>query len=120
MCRKATPVSERVKCGKCGEVANPTDGWEHGWPLYGTIDIGFPSQAFGALCGAKGGADNEHFAVWHEGHPAMTRNDAQHVTFGWTSDSPWRLCYNCQRKLLMVVGEFFGFPERAEQLKAKG
>lgn len=117
MCRTLTPESKQVKCGRCGNVANPTDGWEHEWPLRGKIDIEFPAQAFGALCGMEHIADAHHFAWWYEGHPAMTKNEAQHVTFKWKHTDKWRLCYNCQKELLRVIGRFFHIPERAEELK---
>ena len=118
MCRTPTSEKDLVMCGRCGEVANPTDGWEHGWPLHGKIDIGFPSQAFGALCGMRHIAENHHFLWWGEGHPAMTKNAAQHVTFEWDSENPkFRMCYKCQKELLKVVGEFFKIPESAEEFK---
>jgi hypothetical protein len=90
--------------------------------LYGKLDLGFPGQAFGALGGAKKIAEAHHFKWWHEGHPAMTVNDAQRVTFEWgngyqyDSQGRFRLCYDCQKTLLKVVGDFFGIPERANQL----
>lgn len=74
MCRNITPEDKIERCGRCGSVANPTDGWEHSWPLYGKIDLGFPAQAFGALCGMQHIAEKEHFKWWSEGHPAMTDN----------------------------------------------
>jgi hypothetical protein len=119
MCRKTTSLEDQVKCGRCGEVANPTDGWEHGWPLYGEIKIGFPAQAFGALCGMKHIAEPEHFSWWNEGHPAMIDNSAQSVAFEWDCDKEWRLCYECQKELLRVIGNFFKIPHRARALKAE-
>jgi hypothetical protein len=44
----------------------------------------------------------------------MTKNGAQHVCFEWKPGTKYRLCYNCQKALLGVVGEFFGFPQRAK------
>jgi len=117
MCRNITPVDEQVKCGRCGCIANPTDGWEHGWPLRGKLDVEFPAQAFGALCGMEHIAKPEHFKFWHEGHPAMTENGAQHVTFEWDSKAAWRLCYDCQKELLRTIGAFFKIPEAAEKLR---
>lgn len=117
MCRTTTPEHEQITCGRCGEVANPTDGWEHGWPLFGTIDIGFPAQAFGALCGMRHIAEDHHFKWWGQGHPAMTRNGAQRITFAWKHDAAWRLCYNCQKELLCLIGQFFKIPEAVEALK---
>ena len=117
MCRKRTPESEWVFCGRCGEVANPTDGREHGWPLRGKLDILFPAQAFGALCGMEHIAERHHFRWSREGHPAMTRSEAQHVTFEWGATSDWRLCYDCQKELLHTIGRFFKIPERADELR---
>lgn len=117
MCRNLTPEKDQVMCGRCGDVVNPDDGWEHRWPLHGTIDIGFPAQVFGALCGMSHVAEAHHFLWWGEGHPAMTKNAAQRVVFEWSQETQWRLCYDCQKELLCVIGEFFGIPERAEQLR---
>lgn len=125
MCRKVTPEEKRVECSRCKEVANPNNGWEHGWPLYGRIELGFPAQAFAFLGGARSIADREHFSWWNEGHPAMTKNGAQDITFEWgngyrfDSTGRYRLCYECQKKLLRVIGEFFGIPDRVAELKAE-
>lgn len=106
-----TPESDQVLCSRCREVANPTDGWEHNWPNFGKIDLGVDSCSFVAL----GYRD-----TWNlEDHLAMTRFGAQHVTFewgqGWEYDSQgrYRLCRDCQHKLLALVGDFFG-PELGE------
>ena len=123
MCRTLTQKDKIVHCGRCGEPANPNDGWENGWPLYGRIHLGFPAQAFGALCGMEFIAERHHFKWWHKGHPAMTTNGAQEVVFEWgngnTYDSTgrYRLCYECQKELLKVIGKFFGIPEHAEELR---
>ena len=123
MCRNVTPEAQRVACSRCGECANPSDGWEHSWPLYGRLDIGFPSQAFGHLGGCEHIADREHFEWWREGHPAMTTNEAQEVIFEWgngyrfDSTGRYRLCYDCQKQLLRVIGEFFGIPKRVAELR---
>jgi hypothetical protein len=118
MCRTITLIEERVSCSRCGKTANPTDGWEHGWPLYGYIHLGFPAQAFVALrCGPPCG-DESDFEWWEKGHPAMIQNDAQEVKFQWgngmTYDSVgrYRLCYDCQKALLGVIGTFFGIPKQ--------
>jgi hypothetical protein len=121
--RTATPESERILCSRCDKCANPTDGWENGWPLYGRLDIGFPAQAFGHLGRCNHCADAEHFEWWREGHPAMTVNEAQAVTFEWgnghqyDSRGRYRLCYDCQKELLHVLGDFFGIPQRVAELK---
>ncbi|MHB1702379.1 MAG: hypothetical protein ACYCSN_20050 [Acidobacteriaceae bacterium] len=126
MCRNITPPDERVECSRCGGCANPNDGWEHVWPLYGHLEIGFPGQAFGHLGGCDHTADGVHFDWWAEGHPAMTKNEAQEVIFEWgngfkfDSTGRYRLCYDCQKKLLHVVGEFFGIRRRVEELKRAG
>lgn len=123
MCRKPTPASKLVRCGRCNKVANPTDGWEHGWPLYGHLEVGFPAQAFGALCGMGHVAAPEHFQWWAEGHPALIENGAQEIIFEWgtgyhfDSKGRFRLCYICQKELLKMLGQFFGIPKRAAELK---
>lgn len=122
MCRTITPKDKKILCSRCNEIANPTDGWEHGWPLYGRIELGFPAQAFAFLGGAKHIADSEHFKWWHEGHPAMIENGAQDVTFEWgnghqfDSTGRFRLCYDCQKELLKTIGAFFGIPDRVAEL----
>lgn len=118
---KAAPsvdVPRLVRCGRCGSREIDGPRWENGWPNYGKIELGFAAQAFGALCGMRHCADREHFLVWREGHPAMTKNGAQHVCFEWKPGTKYRLCYNCQKALLGVVGEFFGFPQRAKELSS--
>lgn len=110
---------EQKQCGRCQRVI-PTDGWEHRWPLYGKIVLGCPAQSFAFLAGARGTADKEHFAVWKEGHPAITRFEAQHVEFVWGNgdefESEFRLCYQCQHAALRVIGAFFGMDKRAEEI----
>jgi len=124
MCRNITPIEKQVQCSRCGAVANPNDGWEHGWPLYGKIEVGFPAQIFAFLGGAKNIADKEHFDWWHEGHPALTENGAQGVIFEWgngyryDSTGRYRICYDCQKALLYVLGGFFGIKKRAQELRA--
>ena len=118
-------VFSRKHWVRCGEIANPTDGWEHSWPLYGRIEIGFPAQLFAFLGGAKYIADEEHFKVWSEGHKAMIENGAQSATFEWgnghkfDSRGRYRLCYECQKKLLHVIGEFFGIKDRVDEVRKK-
>ena len=116
---QAVVQKRRVRCGRCGSGEIDGPRWENGWPNYGTIDLGYASQAFGALCGMKYCAAPEHFAVWEEGHPAMTDNGAQHVRFEWnTGKNDFRLCRSCQTDLFQVVGDFFGFPRRAKELSS--
>lgn len=101
-------------CDRCLKPCG--NHWSDGWSCTGTIDVQAASQMFAKLCGAII-ADTEHFAIWKEGHPAMTKNEAQHATFVWGPSANYRLCYDCHNELLSVVGKFFGFHRRAEQLK---
>ena len=124
MCRTITPLDKQVKCSRCDKVANPTDGWEHGFPLYGRIEVGFPAQIFAFLGGADIIAFAEHFKWWSEGHPAIKKNGAQEVIFEWGNgykyDSPnYRLCRDCQKKLIQMLGEFFGIKKRVEEIREK-
>lgn len=96
-------------CGHCKEPIQP--GWENGWPLFGTIDLGFSAQAFGALCGMKTCASEAHFEIWSLGHPALEINEAQHLRFRWTEKTDYRLCYSCQKELINLVGKFFKYPQ---------
>ena len=111
MCRTATQESDKVPCSRCGRTANPNDGWEHEWPIYGRLDIGYHSQAFVELAG---GDVDAGFQMWEQGHPAMIQDDAQRVVFEWgngyqyDSTGRYRMCCKCQRELLAVVGRFFG------------
>jgi hypothetical protein len=36
-------------------------------------------------------------------------NEAQKVVVEWSHRHAWRLCYPCQKALLRVLGEFFGY-----------
>jgi hypothetical protein len=96
----------RQCCGRCGREIGHS--WECGWPLHGMLDLGFPAQSFAALRGSFACADESDFAWWKKGHPAMQKNEAQHVIFSWSREHDWRLCYDCQRALLTVIGAFFG------------
>jgi hypothetical protein len=103
MCRTRTPDSERIPCSRCKNVANPNDGWEHGWPLFGRLDVGIHS------CAAHKLGD----PTWTP-HPAIRDYGAQRVIFEWgngyeyDSRGRYRLCAECQADLLGVLGAFFG------------
>ena len=108
MCRIPTPTEEREACSRCGCVRNPNDGWEHGWPLFGKIDIGFHSCAGHVLTHGRHG---------FPAHPAMTeKSGPQRVVFEWgdggvggySSRNGFRLCEKCQRDLIATIGEWFG------------
>lgn len=116
MCRQVTPKDKHFPCGRCGNVANPTDGWEHAWPLRGTLEIGFPSQIFVPLFGQYDGSGE----FWQQSHPVIKKFDAQNVIIQWEGDNTYndktgvanyRLCYECQKQLLQVIGQFFKFNE---------
>ena len=104
MCRMPTPNENRVPCNRCGDCANPTDGWEHAWPLYGHMVIGFAAQA--------GLFFSHHRLVFPE-HPALKSNGAQELILEWgngykyDSTGKYRLCYNCQKELIATLGKFF-------------
>lgn len=123
MCNTKTPKEKQVLCSRCGKVANPDDSWIHDWPLYGRIEVGFPSQAFAALGGAKHIADREHFIWWRRGHPALITNEAQEICFLWgngykyDSRGRYRLCYDCQRELLNMLGRFFGIDKEIDRIR---
>lgn len=105
-------------CSRCGNRIN-LSRWEEQWPNYGKVQLGFASQIFGTLCGEDGCAKREHFKVWHEGHPAMTLNGAQQICFEWRKggENDYILCRECQREFIGIVGAFFRFPERAEEIR---
>ena len=105
MCRTATPDQDIVKCSRCGLAANPSDGWEHGWPLYGRIEIGFPSCLPDYWNGSRGGGIPKIGAV--------KECSFQDIVLEWgngyryDSTGKYRLCYECQGKLLQTLGEYF-------------
>lgn len=113
MCRNRTPEDEQVACSRCGEVANPTDGWEHGWPNYGHIHVGFSSRIFDEVVygGLEIGGD-----AWDRvrAHPAFKDTTAQTVEIEWGTgfkygeDGGYRLCRDCQAAFLETLGRFFG------------
>ena len=106
---------ERISCNRCGHCANPNAGWEHDWPLYGRIEIGFPAQIFCALGSGGHTANDEDFELWHnaKSHGAVKDFSAQSITLEWgngykfDSRGKFRLCYNCQKALLQAIGAFF-------------
>lgn len=117
----AAKLRNDESCVRCNNVIDPSNGkrWEFGWPLYGSIQLGFAAQIFAKLADARGCADNEHFKWWKEGHAALIKNEAQEVIFDWgqNSKSKCLLCYECQSKLINMVGEFFGIPKRVGEIK---
>lgn len=121
--RSITSEKERVMCSRCDKVANPSDGWEHGWPLYGKIHVGFPGQLFAFLGGAEHIADTEHFEWWKEGHPAIKEGGSQETIFEWgngyryDSKGRYRLCYDCQKQFLYMLGDFFGIKQRVDEIR---
>ena len=109
-------TTEAIRCSRCRRPIAFAN-WEEGWPVYGHLDLGYAGQAFATLTCADNVALDEDFAVHAEGHPALIRNEAQHITFQWGNggdyDSPgFRLCSDCQETLLNLIGWFFGFPHR--------
>jgi len=106
MCRNATPEAEQMPCWRCGKVANPTDGWEHGWPLTGSIKVGFPSclpsSLFRESLLAKDKREPELMS------PLVDKWGYQDISLSWgPSQDTYRLCYDCQKAFLEVVGDFF-------------
>ena len=53
MCRNLTPPEKIVPCSRCLQPANPDDGWEHSWPIHGSVTVGFHSCLLDEL---RGGA----------------------------------------------------------------
>lgn len=117
MCRNITPKESQILCSRCGNVANPTDGWEHGWPNYGHIRLGIDCCSMDALTGDAGISCSRN--IWHDNHPMMEKFDAQEVVFTWGNGyeydtvGKYRLCHKCQRELISIIGAFFKFPEMA-------
>lgn len=108
MCSRATSKDEQVLCSHCGKVANPSDRWENGWPLYGKITIGLDCCALDSLWG-----DDWHESNLSFNHPAMIKSNFQQINFEWgngykfDSTGRYRLCWYCQRLLMGVIGDFF-------------
>ena len=136
MCRNPTKEEEQVLCSRCGNVANPDDGWENDWPNYGQILLGFNSVIHWPLLEkAVGPSFNPGYhenpivkSVISGKHPAVKLFGAyQSIIIEWSAgDYPasiskkYRLCRDCQRDLLTIIGEFFFKTLPAEQpIKAK-
>lgn len=116
MCNTATPEDKQVLCSRCGEVCNPSDSWKYDWPNYGTITLGASSVINWALLrrvGMKQKFDytnhNAEFnrSIINEQHPAVEKFGFQEVKIKWSSDSKYRLCWDCQQELIETIGEFF-------------
>ena len=84
--------------------------------MYGKIDLGFHSQIFVYLSGGDY-SDSVDFEFWdtHK-HPAVKEFTAQSIIFEWGSGVKYgrdksriRLCSNCQKALIKLVGGFFHF-----------
>jgi hypothetical protein len=107
-----TPKELIVLCSHCGNPANPTTRWESGWPLYGRIELGFPSRIFSPLV-QRVFPDCNTMEKLVEGHKAAVNFEAQEVVFEWgngykfDSSDRYRLCYKCQRELIEIIGSFF-------------
>lgn len=115
MCRTLTPPKEVVACSRCAKPANPTDGWEHGWPLYGRIEVGFPACSMDYLRPDPYNMKIERWSAFD--HPVVKRDECGWQNFvaewgnGYKFDSSgrYRLCYECQKALLRTLGKFFDF-----------
>jgi len=103
-----TPDEEKVNCSHCGEVANPDDAWEYGWPMYGKITIGIDCCSLNYLW-----PDGYREKGMGFNHPAMVASGFQEINFEWgngykfDSTGKYRLCWDCQRKLMKLIGSFF-------------
>lgn len=119
MCRNITPADKRVQCSRCGEVANPTDGWEHGWPNYGIIELGFDSCIDWELLEdvLDDPMDRYHpLSIEIRGgkHPVVKKFGYQAIELQWSAESyppkikrDYRLCRECQGALIALIGKFF-------------
>ena len=125
-----TPKDEQVPCSRCGKICNPTKQWEHGWPNDGYMKLGWNSCIDFALLRdvpAARGDDNplRHAVIFGE-HPLVKKYGAQCIELEWAAFPPlgrgefagqlvpvlaghkrYRLCYDCQQKLLRMIGRFF-------------
>jgi len=122
MCNTVTGNKDKILCSRCGQVANPTDSWVHDWPNYGYIKVGFEScidwELFRKVL-TKSPLDidfRDHElvkAVIWETHPAVKHFGFQGIEIEWSGDYPkglsrkYRLCRECQKELLAILGQFF-------------
>lgn len=119
--QQETPEDEKVLCSRCGKVANPTDSWEHGWPLYGEIILGFPSTIDWRLTRHLKGLDTHDRMkadIMNGVHPVVVNDtNAQRAHFTWDAriDARYRLCLGCQAELIEMIGRFFFSNMPAEQ-----
>lgn len=106
MCRTITPKSEQILCSRCNQVANPTDGWEHGWCIYGNINLGFHSRINDALAGKFISKIPKSNVIKDFGFQEITLEWGN--GFKYDTTGKYRLCEPCQRELLNLIGKFFG------------
>lgn len=123
MCETITKDEKKVLCSRCGEVANPTDSWLDDWPNYGYIKLAYGSCIDWELfrqVSSKSPLEEDFReqelirAVIDELHPAVKHFGFQGIELEWSAaDYPrelkkkYRLCRNCQRQLLAILGKFF-------------
>lgn len=123
MCEEITKDEDKILCSRCGGIANPTDGWQCGWPNYGHIRLGYASciqwelfrQVFSKSPLEADFNEQELVrAVIGEKHPAVKRFGFQGIEIEWSVagypqelDAKYRLCRNCQKELLAILGKFF-------------
>lgn len=117
MCNTSTPADKKVTCSRCGGIANPTDSWEHGWPLRGVIDMGFPSRLPDYIF--KGGFCNEtRYPELRT--PLVTKWGYQDIRLEWGPNrGRYRLCFSCQAQFLGLIGDFFFTAKHKEWLEKR-
>ena len=92
-------------CFHCGEEIG--ESWEEGWCNYGNITIGI------SCCSLEYLWEDRELDIGFE-HPAMIESGYQEINLQWGSgykfdskERGYRLCWDCQRELMGLVGGFF-------------
>ena len=123
MCDTITENKDKILCSRCEEVANPTDSWIDDWPNYGSIRLGYEScidwELFRKVL-TKSPLDFDFRdqelikSVINETHPAVKHFGFQEIGIEWAGYSfpkgfseKYRLCRECQKELLAILGQFF-------------
>lgn len=112
MCSEPTPVEKQVLCSRCGKVCNLSDSWEHDWPMHGDITLGMSSVIHWTLMEHIEPTDVHEYgdrtkAVINGTHPAVEKFGYQEVKIRWGHNQPYRLCWDCQHRLIELIGLFF-------------
>jgi len=86
-----------IKCSHCGNEIS--DNWED--HPSGKIVLGISSRSIDSLWG-------ENSPIGFD-HPILIKDASnfQNIVMNWSNSSNYRMCRNCQQKLMKHIGDFF-------------